>query len=110
MGRIWAGVDSVRLRRRPDWLTATFAVLIALGILGIAAPQLFRVVKWQALARNKIPPNILPLIRPELFYSGFMLAALGVLGRSLLQRFGRPHFRPGLLPLATFALLAVTVP
>jgi 4-amino-4-deoxy-L-arabinose transferase-like glycosyltransferase len=110
MARLWADVERNASRRRPDWLTAAFAMNIVLGILVIASPQLLRVARWQAFARSKIPPNVLPFIRPELFFTGLILAAVGVLGRSFVQRLGTARARPKGLSLASFAVLAVTVP
>jgi 4-amino-4-deoxy-L-arabinose transferase-like glycosyltransferase len=105
VARIWPDVeDSVR---RADWLTAAFAVLIAIGILVAASPQLFRITGLGEFGR-KIPPNVMPFIKPELFFTGMIMAAIGVLGRSLIHRLRSS--RRKLLSAGSFALLAVTVP
>jgi 4-amino-4-deoxy-L-arabinose transferase-like glycosyltransferase len=107
--RIGRDIESKASARRLDWLTATFATMIALGILVAASPQFFRMAGLRAFAAGRIPPNVLPLIKPELFFTGFILAAIGVLGRSLIRRRGSLS-RPKLVPVASFALLAVIVP
>jgi len=107
--RIGRDIESKASARRLDWLTATFATMIALGILVAASPQCFRMSGLRAFAADKIPPNVLPLIKPELFFTGFILAAIGVLGRSLIRRRGSLS-RPQFVPFASFALLAVIVP
>jgi len=90
---------------RPDWLTAGFGALLALGLLTAAAPQLLHAASVQALAARKIPPQVLGVIGPSLFSSGVILAALGALGRNLAAR-----RRGKVLSLGTFAALALTTP
>ena len=104
MARAWKGLDSGD-GDRPDWLTAGFGALLALGLLTAAAPQLLHVASVQALAARKIPPKALEVIGPSLFWSGAILAALGALGRNLAAR-----RRGNVLSLATFAPLAFTAP
>jgi 4-amino-4-deoxy-L-arabinose transferase-like glycosyltransferase len=109
MARIGRDIESKASARRLDWLTATFAIMIALGILVAASPQFLRMAGLRAFAAGKIPPNVLPLIKPELFFTGFILAAIGVLGRNLIRRRGSLS-RPKFVPVASFALLAAIVP
>lgn len=105
VGRAWGEAGgSAPGRQRPDWLTAGFAALLLAGILVAASPQLFHLSSFQALARRKLPPVLVPLIRASLFSSGVILAALGVLGRSLARR------RPAISLVATFALAALAMP
>ncbi len=105
MAQVWAELDLPGLSRRPDWLTAGFATLIVLGLLMSLAPQLLRFHSLQLLATKKLPPAVMPLIRPTLLFAGLILAGLGVLGRNLSAR-----LRTGTLSAATFALLALTSP
>ena len=105
MAQVWAELDAPALNRRPDWLTAGFAALIVLGLLMALSPQLLRSHGVQLLATKKIPPLVVPLIRPALLFAGVMLAGLGVLGRNLSAR-----LRAGALSTAAFALLALTTP
>jgi 4-amino-4-deoxy-L-arabinose transferase-like glycosyltransferase len=102
MARVW---DDVGFEGawRPDWLAAGFGALVALGLLTAAAPQLLRLPSVQALAARKIPPSVMPFIRPSLFSSGVILAALGALGRN---RFARRSAKT--LSVPAFALLACT--
>ena len=105
MAHVWADVDMEELDRRPDWLTAGFAALVALGLLMSLSPQLLRSHNLQFLATKKLPPALMPLIRPALLFAGLMLAGLGVLGRNLSAR-----LRPGTLSTVAFAILVLTTP
>ncbi len=104
MAKGWAEAESKAASRRPDWQTAGFATLIGLGLLTAAAPQLFRFHALQVLGARKIPPAVIPLIKPYLLYTGFILAGLGILGRKLAARARRNALSPA------FVLLALTVP
>src|SRR6516162_6663797 len=105
MAYVWAELDARVLERRPDWLTAGFATLVALRLMMLLAPQLLRFHSLQSLATKKIPPALMPLVRPALLFAGLMLAGLGVLGRNLSAR-----LRTSTLSTASFALLAFTTP
>jgi 4-amino-4-deoxy-L-arabinose transferase-like glycosyltransferase len=107
MARIWIDVERRDLGRTPDWLSAGFAAMIALGILVAASPQFLRFAGLQRLVRHKVPPNVLPFLNPEVFFTGVILAATGILGRSVAHRYAA---RPKLFSLASFILLAVSVP
>jgi 4-amino-4-deoxy-L-arabinose transferase-like glycosyltransferase len=105
MARVWAELDAPASGRRPDWLTAGFATLVALGLLISLSPQLLRFHNLQLLAARKIPPPVMPFIRPSLLFAGLILAGLGVLGRNLSGR-----LRAGTLSPVCFTILALTTP
>ncbi|HXJ93998.1 MAG TPA: glycosyltransferase family 39 protein [Terriglobia bacterium] len=106
MGRVWTGdVDEGAARRRPDWLTAGFAALIAVGLLLAVAPTWFRTSSVSKMAAHKIHPAVLALLPPSVFYSGLILAALGILGRNLSAR-----SRGQLATAGSFAVFAVAIP
>ena len=105
MAQVWAELDVQALHRRPDWLTAGFAMLIGVGLLMSLSPQLLRSHNLQLLATKKLPPALMPLVRPALLFAGLMLAGLGVLGRNLSAR-----LRASTLSSVSFAILALTTP
>jgi 4-amino-4-deoxy-L-arabinose transferase-like glycosyltransferase len=105
MAQVWAELDAQALDRRPDWLTAGFATLVGLGLLMSLSPQLLRSHNLQLLATKKLPPALMPLVRPALLFGGLMLAGLGVLGRNLSGR-----LRASTLSSVSFAILALTTP
>jgi 4-amino-4-deoxy-L-arabinose transferase-like glycosyltransferase len=105
MAQVWAELDAQALDRRPDWLTAGFATLVGLGLLMSLSPQLLRSHNLQLLATKKLPPALMPLLRPALLFGGLMLAGLGVLGRNLSGR-----LRASTLSSVSFTILALTTP
>jgi len=106
MGRVWKDIGSEEAsRRRLDWLTAGFAMLLVLGILIAASPEWLRFPSVAPLVTKKIPPPVRTYLGGSLFASGVILAAIGVLGRHLAAR-----RRGAVLSLATFVMLAVSIP
>jgi 4-amino-4-deoxy-L-arabinose transferase-like glycosyltransferase len=104
-GSVWRGVGQDSKVRPPDWLTAGFALLLAIGVVVAATSQSWLYAAVQVRLAKKLPPNVLELIKPSLLYTGLILAALGFLGRRLaVQLRGRR------LAIATFALTAVILP
>ncbi|HVA00582.1 MAG TPA: glycosyltransferase family 39 protein [Terriglobia bacterium] len=86
MAKVWTEKRSQGEGRAPDWLTAGFATLIALGILAAVAPELERFAILHARLDQKLPSGILPLLKPTLLYTGIILGALGIIGRDLCAR------------------------
>ncbi len=105
MGLVWQEVGKQVQSRPPDWLTAGFALLLALGVLVAAASHSWLFTSLHARLARKLAPSVLELIQPSLLYTGLILAAMGFLGRRLAtQARGRT------LAVATFALLIAVVP
>src|SRR5207237_10556756 len=77
--RIGRDIESKASARRLDWLTATFATMIALGILVAASPQCFRMSGFRAFAVDKISLNVFPLISSYNFFLDFILTRIAVL-------------------------------
>ncbi len=106
MARAWEDLRAEATGRRPDWLTAGFATLIGLGALvAFGAWGMFQFALVRTRALERIDPRVLGLVKPSLFYSGLIIAALGILGRDLAER-----QRGRILSWTTLALLALTAP
>ncbi|HEV2381404.1 MAG TPA: glycosyltransferase family 39 protein [Terriglobia bacterium] len=106
MGRIWsADVGRDTARPRPDWLTAGYASLIALGLLLAAAPAWLQAASVHKRAVEKIHPRVLELLSGSIFSSGIILAALGILGRNLAGRAQQQFYTA-----KCFAVLALAMP
>lgn len=105
MARMWSECKSQGSGRVPDWLTASFATLIAAGLLLILAPRLDSLYFVHARIEKKMPPSLLELAKTSMLFSGVLLMALGVLGRDLA---GRAKLKA--LPNALFALLLMAAP
>jgi hypothetical protein len=79
--------------------------MIVLGLLVAAAPQVFRLSSVEIALTEKIPPRVVGLLKPSLFYSGLILVTLGIIGRNLAAR------RTGkTLAMGSLVLVALTVP
>jgi 4-amino-4-deoxy-L-arabinose transferase-like glycosyltransferase len=106
MGKLWiSDVDRPVASRRPDWLTAGFAALIALGLLLAAAPAWLQTSSARETIARRVPAEMAVLLKPSIIYGGLILAALGVLGRNLS---GRP--RGWLATAGPFAVFALAMP
>jgi len=106
MGDIWnRDIGAHAPGRRPDWLTAAFAVLIAVGILTAALPPWLQAPSMHRVMVRKIHPEVLAQLPSSIFYSGLIIAALGILGRNLVSRSRERVYAAGSL-----AILACTVP
>jgi 4-amino-4-deoxy-L-arabinose transferase-like glycosyltransferase len=106
MGDIWnRDVKAHASGRRPDWLTAAFAVLIAIGILTAALPPWLQSPSMHRVMVRKIHPDVLAQLPSSIFYSGLIIAALGILGRNLVSR-----SRERVYAVGSLAILACTVP
>lgn len=105
MGRAWGEVGDPEKGRPPDWLTAGFAVLLALGLLVALLSHFPLLGAMQARVAKKLHPSFILEVKPCLLYSGLILVALAIIGRNLAKR-----LRGSLLSGLTFALLALAVP
>jgi len=105
----WAETGSQEGSHRADWLTGGFAAQIAIGLLVAAAAwAIFGGFRWpsvEARVAQRVPPAVIPLLKPTLLYSGLILVGLGVLGRNIAAR-----LRGAVLTLASLALAATTTP
>jgi 4-amino-4-deoxy-L-arabinose transferase-like glycosyltransferase len=105
MAKAWDDVASQGSIRAPDWLTAGFATLLGAGLIVAASSWLAIFSSAHSPLAAKLPPAVFDLLKPYIFYTGVILAALGFLGRSVAAR-----ARGRSLSLATFLLLALTTP
>jgi 4-amino-4-deoxy-L-arabinose transferase-like glycosyltransferase len=83
---VWTTSKARETGRMPDWLTATFATLIAVGLLSILAPRFEHVHSVHMLVEKKIPPGVFDLAKVSFLFSGVLLVALGILGRDFASR------------------------
>ena len=105
MGLVWQEVGKQVPSRPPDWLTAGFALFLAIGVLVAAASHSWLFDSIHVRLAKRLAPSVLELIQPSLLYTGLILAAMGFLGRRLAtQVLGRT------LAIATFVLLVAVVP
>jgi 4-amino-4-deoxy-L-arabinose transferase-like glycosyltransferase len=102
--RVWGEIETEE-GNRPGWLRAGFLTMVALGVMIAMLPQAFQLSAIEAAASKKVSPAVLSLVKPAMFYSGVILAALGVFGRNRAARGSGPK-----LAWLSFALVAVTVP
>lgn len=114
MAQVWGEVKSeaaspvpgaARASAHPDWLTAGFAAMIAVGLLVAVAPQMFRFTGVEVRMARKLSPAVTGFLKPSLLYTGLILVALGIIGRNLASR-----AREKILSRTAFLLLALTVP
>ncbi len=110
LGDIWnRDVKADAPGRRPDWLTAGFAALIAIGILTAAVPAWLETPSLHREAVHKIHPAVLEALPSSIFYSGLILAALGILGRNLASRSRGRVYSAGSLAIFTLAVPLLVV-
>ena len=105
MGLVWQEVGKHESPGPPDWLTAGFALLLAIGVLVAAASHSWLFDSLHARLAKKLAPSVLDLIQPSLLYTGGILAAMGFFGRRLATK-----VRGQTLAIATFVLLMAAVP
>jgi 4-amino-4-deoxy-L-arabinose transferase-like glycosyltransferase len=104
-GLAWREVGPEPALRRPRWLAMGFALTILTGMLLAFVPQVMEMREIEARLAEKLPASFLTLLKPTIFYSGLILAALGLIGRNLSAR-----LRWRSLAQATFAIAAVMTP
>ena len=102
--KAWEETAGQDAQTPPGWLRAGFVALILLGVVVAALPQVFRAPSVEIALTEKIPPAVVALMKPSLFYSGLILIALGLVGRRVAARRGRTS------ALVSFGILALTVP
>jgi len=103
--RAWAQVEAPDRGHPPDWLTAGFSALLAVGLLVALASHAPFFGGAQARILGKLHPSVRVALMPCALYSGLILAALGVVGRNVARR------ARGIASwAATFALVALTTP
>jgi len=95
--------------RRPDWLTAGFAVLIALGILVAATPAWLEAPSLHRTLARKIHPSLLETLPSSIFFTGLILAALGILGRNLVAKSRGRVYAAGSLAIFAFTMPLLAV-
>ncbi len=103
--RAWTQVEAPDRSHPPDWLTAGFGALLAVGLLVALASRAPFFGDAQARMLSKLHPSVLVALKPCALYSGLILAALGVVGRNVARR-----ARGFASWAATFALVALTTP
>ncbi|HET7102440.1 MAG TPA: glycosyltransferase family 39 protein [Terriglobia bacterium] len=91
MAKVWTGKESAQEGRAPDWLTAGFATLIALGIIIAAIPHFQNFLFPHGRLQKKMPHEVLALLGPTMLYAGIILAALGIIGRNLCARWKKKN-------------------
>lgn len=94
---------------RPDWLTAGFAVLIALGILIAATPAWLEAPSLHRTLARKIHPSVLETLPSSIFFTGLILAALGILGRNLVAKSRGRIYCSGVLAIFAFTMPLLAV-
>jgi 4-amino-4-deoxy-L-arabinose transferase-like glycosyltransferase len=104
-GYVWSEVTNNAQSRPPDWLTAGFALLLAIGVLVAAASHSWLYASIHTRLAKKLAPGILELIQPSLLYTGLILAAMGFLGRRIATK-ARGRTRT----VVTFGLLLAVIP
>jgi 4-amino-4-deoxy-L-arabinose transferase-like glycosyltransferase len=104
MARAWSELDYAT--RAPDWLTAGFAALMALGLVTALVFWLpFHFAWLERLSATKMSPQTLVHVRPSLAYTGLILTGWGILGRKLASSWGRRG-----IPSFTLAIAALVAP
>lgn len=86
MAKAWEDVGSKASERSPDWLTAGFAALLAVGLLMAVASQPWLLAGTKRALAKRTHPAVFGMLRPTLLYSGLILGALGILGRNVAAR------------------------
>lgn len=101
----WREVGPEPALRRPGWLAAGFAVTILFGLLLAFVPQVMEMTGIEDRLVEKLPSTLVAMLKPSIFYSGLILAALGLIGRNLSAR-----WRWRRLALASFTVAALMTP
>jgi hypothetical protein len=105
MAAAWRDAGRNAEAHPPDWLTAGFSLLLALGILIAAGSHSWLFDSLRTRLAKTLDPNLVTLIQPSLLYAGIIIAALGFLGRRIAMR-----TRGFALNISSFAVAAFVVP
>ncbi len=105
VGKVWTEAESAAHGHLPGWMTGGFVALILLGLTGLVAWQLWGYAAHGSRLAHKLPPDVLPLVKPELLYSGLIVIALAMLSRNLMRRARRRWAGP-----SSLAVVALTGP
>ena len=105
MAKAWDDITLSGAARPPDWLTAGFATLLGAGLLIVAASRMDVFSSARSHLAKNLDPAVFAMLKPSILYTGFILAALAVVGRNIAAR-----TRGKSLSIASLALLALTTP
>jgi 4-amino-4-deoxy-L-arabinose transferase-like glycosyltransferase len=105
MAKAWDHVGSPGAIRPPDWLTAGFATLLGVGLIMALCSRMAIFSDARSHLARRIDPAVFGLLKPHILYTGLILAALAVVGRSVAAR-----MRGNSLATAALALAALTTP
>lgn len=102
LAMVWPEAEEYTAGQIPDWLTAGLAIMILFGLL-MAGSRLVPVREIELRLVRKMPAPTAIQFQQSAFFSGVILAALGVLGRNMAARPGRKWTRYMVFPVVALA-------